>query len=87
MVGLVAQPNGNCCARKILAAPQRDSKEQKGRLQEEVEALGHKALFHPKLRCELDPIGPHWCQASGVQGNTTIARAHLKGYVRQFLSH
>ena len=40
------KPEGRC-ARKILATEQ-DFREQKGRLQEEIEARGHKVIFHPK---------------------------------------
>ena len=56
------RPEGQCCARKILAA-ERDFREQKGRLQEEIEARGHKVIFYPKFHCELNPIEPYWCKA------------------------
>ena len=52
---LGCQPGGGCCAVDILAA-ERDFKEQKWSLQEEVEARGHKVLFYPKFHCELDLI-------------------------------
>ena len=52
----------DCCARKILAAEQ-DFHEQRGRLQEEIEACGHKVIFYPKFHCELNPIEPYWCKA------------------------
>ena len=55
MAGLVCQPNGNYCARDILAV-ERDFKGQKWGLQEEVEARGHKVLFYPKFHRELNPI-------------------------------
>ena len=53
---------GGCCARRVLEA-ERDFQDQKGRLQEEVEALGHSVLFYPKLHCELNFIERYWCQA------------------------
>ena len=35
---------GGCCSRRVLEA-ERDFQDQKGRLQEEVERLGHRALL------------------------------------------
>ena len=55
-------PEGGCCARRILEA-ERDFRDQKGRLQEEVEALGHRVLFYPKFHCELNFIERYWCRA------------------------
>jgi hypothetical protein len=55
-------PEGCSCAGKILAA-ERDFQEQKGRLQEEVEARGFKVLLYPKFHGELNPIEQYWCQA------------------------
>ena len=55
-------PEGGCCARRVLEA-ERDFQDQKGRLQEEVEALGHSVLFYPKLHCEPNFIERYWCQA------------------------
>ena len=40
---------------------QRDFAEQKGRLQEEVEAAGHSVIFYPKFHCELNFIERFWC--------------------------
>ena len=37
-------PEGGCCTRRVLEA-ERDFQDQKGRLHEEVEALGHQALL------------------------------------------
>ena len=48
----------DCWARKILAA-ERDNCEQKGRLQEEIKAPGHKVIFYPKFHCEPNPIEPY----------------------------
>ena len=53
---------GDCCAHRILGA-ERDFQDQKGRLQEEVEALGHRVLFYPKFHCELNFIECYWCRA------------------------
>jgi hypothetical protein len=39
-----------------LIAAQRDFQEQKGRLQEELEALGWELIFYPKFHCELNFI-------------------------------
>ena len=55
-------PEGGCCARRVLEA-ERDFQDQKGRLQEEVEALGHRVLFYPKFHCELNFIERYWCRA------------------------
>jgi hypothetical protein len=53
---------GGCCARRILAA-EKDFRDQTGRLQEEVEKLGHQVLFYPKFHCELNFIERYWCRA------------------------
>lgn len=50
----------NCCARSVLAA-ERDFLAQKGRLQEELEALNQKIIFYPKFHCELNFIEKFWC--------------------------
>jgi hypothetical protein len=49
---------GKCCARTLMAA-QRDFQEQKGRLQEELEAAGQEVIFYPKFHCELNFFGVH----------------------------
>ena len=54
--------NGECCATALLQS-QRDFVEQKGRLQEEVEATGHYVIFYPKFHCELNFIERFWCSA------------------------
>ena len=46
---------GRCCARRVLEA-ERDFRDQKEHLQEEVEGLGPRVLFYPKSHCELNPI-------------------------------
>ena len=61
---------GGCCAR-ILEA-ERDFKDQKGRLQEEVEALGHRVLFYAKFHCELNFIERYWCRVNGKIVGTTL---------------
>ena len=53
---------GGCCARRVLGA-ERDFQNQRGRLQEEVEALGHRVLFYLKFHCELNFVEHYWCQA------------------------
>ena len=55
-------PEGGCCARRVLEA-ERGFQYQKGRPQEEVEALGHRVLFYPKFHCELNFIERYWCRA------------------------
>lgn len=53
---------GECCATALLQS-QRDFQEQKGWLQEEVEAAGHSVIFYPKFHCELNFIERFWCAA------------------------
>ena len=55
-------PQGGCCARRVLGA-EKDFRDQKGHLQEEVANLGHRVLFYPKFHCELNPIERYWCRA------------------------
>ena len=38
-----------------------DFKEQKGRLQEELECRGWLVIFYPKFHCELNVIKRYWC--------------------------
>lgn len=54
--------NGECCATALLQS-QRDFQEQKGWLQEKVEAAGHSVIFYPKFHCELNFIERFWCAA------------------------
>ena len=49
----------DCCARRFLSE-QPDFKEQKGWIQETIEARGHKVLFYPKFHCELNFIEYYW---------------------------
>ena len=51
-----------CCARRVLSQ-QQDFREQKGQLQEEVEAANHLIIFYPKFHCELNFIERFWCAA------------------------
>ena len=53
-------PQGGCCARRVLKA-EKDFQNQKGRLQEEIENLGHRVLFYPKFHCKLNFIERYWC--------------------------
>jgi len=55
---------GGCCATTLLQS-QRDFQQQKGHLQEEVEASGHRVIFYPKFHCELNFIERFWCAAKG----------------------
>ncbi|RPA99439.1 hypothetical protein L873DRAFT_1835395 [Choiromyces venosus 120613-1] len=50
-----------CCARVL--GRERDFREQKGRLQEELEAAGQTVIFYPKFHCELNFIERFWCAA------------------------
>ena len=56
---------GGCCARRILGA-ERDFQDQKGWLQEEVEALGHRVLFYPEFHCELNSIERYCVEEDGL---------------------
>ena len=47
------------CARSVLAAEQ-GFKEQKGRLQEELECRGQLIIFYPKFHCELNSTERYW---------------------------
>ena len=38
----------------MILAAERVFREQKGRLQEEIEARGHKVIFFHKFHCELN---------------------------------
>lgn len=60
-----------CCARAVLAG-ERDFIEQKGRLQEEIEASNQLVIFYPKFHCELNFIEKYWCAAK------FYAREHCK---------
>ena len=53
---------GGCCARTVLSQ-ERDFQEQKGRLQEELEASNQQVIFYPKFHCELNFIERFWCAA------------------------
>ena len=41
-------------------ASQRDFQEQKGRLEEELQAAGQPVIFYPKFHCELNFIEKFW---------------------------
>ena len=53
---------GECCATTLLQS-QQDFKEQKGWLQELVEAAGQSVIFYPKFHCETNFIERFWCAA------------------------
>ena len=72
-------PEGRCCARKILAA-ERDFREQKGRLQEGIEARGYKVIPHPSPTASLRYTGAN---LSGILESTVTTV--LNDYVKLFL--
>ena len=51
---------GRCCARALMAA-QKDFREQKGRLEEELNVVNHLTILYPKFHCELNFIERFWC--------------------------
>ncbi|RPB06843.1 hypothetical protein P167DRAFT_477684, partial [Morchella conica CCBAS932] len=51
----------DCCARMLLSQ-QSDFLNQKGRVQEMVEAKGHLILFYPRIHCELNWIEYFWAR-------------------------
>jgi hypothetical protein len=51
--------NVNCCMSKRLSCEQ-DFREEKPKLQQVIEELGHKCLFLPAFHCELNPIELYW---------------------------
>jgi hypothetical protein len=53
---------GICCAQSMMAA-QRDFQEQKGWLQQELDAANQEVIFYPKFHCELNFIEYFWCAA------------------------
>ena len=53
---------GGCCARMLMAS-QQDFREQRGRLEEELQAAGQLVIFYPKFHCELNFIEKFWCAA------------------------
>jgi len=63
--------NSSCCARALLAS-QPDFQEQKGELQETIEAAGHLVIFYPVYHCELNFIEYFWGRAK------LYARAHCE---------
>lgn len=53
---------GNGCCARWLLSQQPQFLEQKGRVQEVVEAKGHLVLFYPKFHCELKWIEYFWAR-------------------------
>lgn len=60
--GCEPELEGGCCARSLMAA-QKDFREQKSRLEEELEAANQLVIFYPKFHCELNFIERFWCAA------------------------
>jgi hypothetical protein len=54
--------SGKCCSTALLQL-QPDFQNQKGWLQEEIEAAGHHVIFYPNFHCELNFIERYWCAA------------------------
>ena len=46
-----------------IVSEMRDFKFQKTRVEELILSKGHRVMFLPKFRCELNPIERVWCQA------------------------
>ena len=63
--------HSSCCARALLSS-QPDFQEQKGELQETIEAAGHLVIFNPVYHCELNFIEYFWGRAK------LYARAHCE---------
>ena len=59
---------GQCCARALMAN-EADFRNQKCRLQEEVEHYSHQVLFYPKFHCELNFIEYMWGAAKKYTRN------------------
>jgi hypothetical protein len=53
-------PESGCCAQRLMSL-QRDFQEQKGWLQEELEAAHQEVIFYPRFHCELNFIERYWC--------------------------
>ena len=53
---------GGCCSRTLMAS-QRGFQEQKGRLEEELQATGQLVIFYPEFHCEPNFIEKFWCVA------------------------
>ncbi len=54
--------SGKCCSTALLQS-QPDFQNQKGWLQDEIEAAGHNVNFYPKFHYELNFIEQFWCAA------------------------
>ena len=65
-------PESGCCAQHLMSL-QRDFQEQKGWLQEELEAEHQEVIFYPKFHCELNFIKCYWCST--------------KHYMREIISY
>lgn len=54
--------DGGCCGKNVLAN-ERDFCNQKGRLEEEIQARGQKVIFYSKFHYKLNFIERFWCSA------------------------
>ena len=63
--------NASCCARALLSS-QANFKQQKGELQETIEAAGYQVIFYPVYHCELNFIVYFWGRAK------LYSRAHCE---------
>lgn len=59
--GCMPDLEGSCCVRTLMA--KRDFREQKGQLEEELQATSQLVIFYPKFHCELNFIERFWCTA------------------------
>ena len=62
--------NRTGCGSEKLCTAKQDFKEQKGRLQEELESHGQLIIFYPKFHCELNSIEQYWNARENCQYST-----------------
>lgn len=72
-----------CCATRVLSA-QPDFMSQKCRLQEVIEAAGHKCLFYPKFHCELNFIESFWADVKRYRWVRLIFEVYHKNEVSRW---
>jgi len=69
-----------CCARRILSL-QPDFPNQRGKLQEVLEAQGYSIAFYPKFHCELNWIEYYWGHAKRYARNNCDYNIESQGRV------